>query len=92
MSPSALPWIEEADYPRFQRMIAELQKTTYEEWTDDHKRAVAYRHPRNGSTNVPMSPDEFSAWLKENNKAAHMELLWVFAEDKAAGLVQVAQV
>ena len=91
MSPSALPWIKEADYPQFQRMIAELQKTTYEEWADDHKRAVAYRQPRNGSTDILISPDEFDAWLKANNNAAHMELLWVFAEDRAARLVQAAQ-
>jgi hypothetical protein len=89
MSPSALPWIEEADYPRFQRMIAELQKTSFEEWTEDHEKAVAYRRSRNGSTNVPITPEEFDAWLKENNETAHMELLWVFAEDKAAGVAKV---
>jgi hypothetical protein len=86
MPPSALPWIEETDYPRFQRVIAELQHTSYEEWAEDHRKAVAYRTPRNGSTDIPVSPDQFDLWLKQTQQAPHMELLWVYAEEKAAQL------
>jgi hypothetical protein len=88
MSPSPLPWIEEADYPRLQQMIPELQHDSYSEWIDEHRKAVAYRRPRNGSTDVPVSPAEFDGWLKDTKQVAHLELLWVYAEDKAARLAQ----
>jgi hypothetical protein len=84
MPPSALPLIEETDYPRFQRVIAELRHMPFEEWAEDHRRAAAYRLPRNGSTNVPVLPDEFDLWLKQTKQVAHMELLWTYAEEKAA--------
>ena len=83
MPASALPWFEETDYPRFQQMIPELRNDSYAEWIEEHKKAVAYRRPRNGSTDIPVSPDEFDRWLKETKQAAHLELLWVFAEAKA---------
>jgi hypothetical protein len=83
MSPSALPLISERDYPAFQRMIPELLNTAYAEWLEEHKKAVAYRQSRNGFVEIPFSPWEFAAWLEVNGEAAHMELLWVFAEDKA---------
>lgn len=67
-------------------MIPELQNDSYEEWIDEHRKAVAYRRQRNGSTDIPVSPEEFDGWLKETNQAAHLELLWVYAEDKAARL------
>jgi hypothetical protein len=86
MSPSALPLISERDYPAFQRMIPELMHTDYGEWLDDHKKAIAYRQSRNGSVEIPLSPQAFEGWLKAHGHAAHMELLWAFAEDKAAGL------
>lgn len=85
MPPSALPLISEADYPIFQRLIAELRHTSYEEWLGDHQKAIAYRQGRNGSTEIPVSPEAFVAWLKEHQEAAHLELLWAFAEYKAAG-------
>jgi hypothetical protein len=88
MSPSVLPWFEEADYPRFQRMIPELQNDSYSEWIDEHTRAVAYRRTRNGSRDISISPDEFDEWLKTTKQAAHLELLWVYAEYKAARLPQ----
>jgi hypothetical protein len=72
----------------FQRLIPELKNDTYSEWIDEHRKAVAYRRPRNGSIDVPVSPDEFDGWLKETKQAAHLELLWVYAEDKAARLSQ----
>ena len=84
MSPSALPWFEEADYPRFQQMIPELKNDSYAEWVEEHRKAVAYRRPRNGSRDIPVSPHEFAAWLRETDQEAHLELLWVFAETKAA--------
>jgi hypothetical protein len=83
MPPTALPWIEEPDFPRFQRLIAELRHMSFEEWADDHRRAAAYRVPRTGSTNIPVRPDEFEAWLKQTRQVAHMELLWTFAEEIA---------
>jgi hypothetical protein len=64
-------------------MIRELLDTPFEEWLDGHAIAVAYRQPRNGSREIPILPDEFAAWLKENQQAAHLELLWAFAEAKA---------
>jgi hypothetical protein len=87
MSPSALPLISERDYPAFQRMVPELRHTDYAEWSDDHGKAIAYRQSRNGSVEIPLSPEAFEGWLKEKRQVAHMELLWVFAEDKAAGLM-----
>ncbi len=84
MVPSILPWIAAADYPAFQRMIHDLRSVSYEEWADDHTKAVAYRKTRNGSQEVRVSPAEFDWWLKENKQTAHMELLWVCAENKAA--------
>jgi hypothetical protein len=83
MVPSALPLISKQDYPTFQQMIRELLNTPYEEWHDDHARSVAYRRSRNGSREISISPDEFVAWLNENQTAAHLELLWTFAEAKA---------
>jgi len=83
MVPSALPLISKHDYPRFQQMIRELLNIHYEEWCDDHARSVAYRRTRNGSREIPISPDEFAAWLTDNQTAAHLELLWTFAEAKA---------
>ena len=84
MSPSALPLISERDYPAFQRMIQELIHTSYEEWLVDHQKAIAYRRPRNGFTEIPVSPEEFDSWLKANKEMVHLEMLWAFAEDKAA--------
>jgi hypothetical protein len=65
-------------------LIAELRNVTYEEWADDHRKAVAYRTTRNGSRDVAISSDDFEAWLKQTRQVAHMELLWVFAEEKVA--------
>jgi hypothetical protein len=81
---SVLPLIMASDYLAFQRMIHDLHHKSYEEWADDHKKAVAYRKPRNGSQEIRISPAEFEWWLQENKQSAHMELLWVCAEDKAA--------
>ena len=83
MLPSALPFISQRDYPRFQRIIGELVQTTYEEWAEDHAKSTAYRRSRNGYTEVPVLPDEFEGWLKQNRLAAHLELLWAFAEEMA---------
>jgi hypothetical protein len=69
-------------------MIPELQNDSYSEWVDEHKKAVAYRRPRNGSTDIPVSPEEFDGWLKATKQAAHLELLWVYAEGKAADLAR----
>ena len=88
MSPTALPCIPEADYPRFQRIIPELQQTTYQEWADEHRKAVAYRRSRNGTSEITFSPEEFEAWLKRNGTPAHLELLWVYAEEKAEHMAQ----
>jgi hypothetical protein len=76
MSPSALPLISARDYPGFQQMIAELRQTEHEEWLDDHAKAIAYRRSRNGSVEIPVSPDEFDGWLKETGQPCHLELLW----------------
>jgi hypothetical protein len=86
MSPSALPLIAEHDYPAFQRLIPELQQTTFAEWLDDHQKSIAYRRSRNGFAEIPVRADEFELWLKESKQLAHLELLWAFAEDKAARL------
>ena len=88
MSASALPLISERDYPTFQRMIPELLHTVYEEWIEDHQKAIAYRRSRNGFVEVPFSPEEFEFWLKSKGEAAHLELLWAFAEAKAAELAR----
>ncbi len=88
MSPSALPLISEQDYPIFQRMIGELRQTSYEEWHEDHTKAIAYRRSRNGFVEIGLSPDEFGKWLTDNNKTGHLELLWEFAEDKAERLAR----
>jgi hypothetical protein len=88
MSPSILPLISERDYPAFQRMIPELRHTDYEEWADDHRKAIAYRQSRNGFVEIPFSPAEFDGWLHVKKEAAHMELLWAFAEHKGAGLLR----
>ncbi len=85
MAPSALPFIGETAYPQFQRMIPELRDISYEEWTEDLRKAAAYRKPRNGSTEIPVSPDEFDEWLTTNKNTAHLELLWAYVEGKAAG-------
>jgi hypothetical protein len=65
-------------------MIHDLRHVSFEEWVDDHNKAVAYRKARNGSQEIRVSPAEFECWLRENKQSAHMELLWVYAEDKAA--------
>ncbi len=83
MPPSVLPLIREPDYARFQQMIPELQTVSYAEWRDDHQKAVAYRKTRNGSKNVPVSPAAFDEWLRVNRWAAHLELLWAYAERMA---------
>ena len=67
-------------------MVPELLNLSYDELRDDHAKAVAYRRSRNGSVEIPITAGEFEGWLKEHRTAAHMELLWVFAEDKAARL------
>ncbi len=84
MVSSVLPLIMASDYPAFQRMIHDLRHVSFEEWADDHKKAVAYRKARNGSQEIRVSAAEFEWWLQENKQSAHMELLWVCAEDKAA--------
>ncbi len=83
MPPSALPFISQRDYPRFQQIIGELVQTSYEEWADDHAKSVAYRRTRNGYMEVPILPYEFEGWLKQTSQASHLELLWVFAEENA---------
>jgi hypothetical protein len=83
MSASALPLISEADYPGFQRLIPELEQVSYEEWAQDHEKAVAYRRTRNGSQEVAISPAEFDMWVKQNRLSAHLELLWACVEEKA---------
>ena len=82
MPPSALPLISQTDYAVFQRMIPELDQSPYDEWSDDHVKAVAYRKPRNGSQEIAISPQEFSMWLKQHGMEAHLELLWACVEDK----------
>jgi hypothetical protein len=86
MIPSPLPWISKADYPAFQRLIRELLNTSYEEWRSEHQKAVAYRQSRNGSTDIPVSPGELVDWLLQRRMAPHLEMLWEFAEAKAAVL------
>jgi hypothetical protein len=88
MPPSILPLISEGDYPAFQQKISDLVHITYEEWMDGHARAIAYRRVRNGSTEIPVCPREFDAWLINHEKTAQMELLWVFAEEKAVELAR----
>jgi hypothetical protein len=83
MNPSCLPLINEADYPSFQRMIEELMDVSYEEWQQDHQKAVSYRQSRNGSREVAITPAEFDLWLKKHRLDAHLELLWSCVEDKA---------
>jgi hypothetical protein len=83
MPPSVLPLLREPDYPRFQQMIPELQTVSYAEWQGDHQKAALYRRSRNGSKDVPVSPDAFADWLKATRQAAHLELLWTYAEDVA---------
>ena len=84
MPPTVLPWLTEGDYPRLQSLIPELQKVTYAEWADDHRRAMLYRQSRNGSVDIPVSPEAFDAWAREAGQAIHLELLWIYAEAKAA--------
>jgi hypothetical protein len=84
MSLTALPLIAKGDYPAFQRIIPELRQQSYEEWLDDHRKAIAYRRSRNGSVEIPVLPTEFVEWLKEIGKPAGLELLWVFAEKNGA--------
>lgn len=81
MTPSCLPLITESDYPAFQRMIRELMHVSYQEWRDDHLKAVAYRRSRNGSREIALSPEAFDSWLRENRQEAHLELLWSCVED-----------
>lgn len=83
MQPSVLPLISETDYPGFQRLIGELVHTSYQEWREDHLKAVAYRTTRNGSQEVPISPREFDQWLQQNEMTPHLELLWTCTEEKA---------
>ena len=81
MSPSPLPLI--TDYPAFQRMIRELAQVDYQEWCDDHRKAITYRRTRNGSVEIPVSPQAFAEWLADKQAEAHLELLWAYVEDKA---------
>jgi hypothetical protein len=83
MTPSCLPLISETDYPGFQRMIKELMHVSYQEWRQDHLKAVSYRQSRNGSREVPITPAEFDSWLNKNRLDAHLELLWSCVEDMA---------
>ena len=83
MPPSILPLISEEEYPGFQHLIPEITAVTYEEWQQDHNKAVAYRKTRNGSQEVPISAQDFDWWLKQNRLEAHLELLWVYVEDLA---------
>jgi hypothetical protein len=88
--PSCLPLIRETDYPGFQRMINELMQVTYEEWQQDHAKAVSYRNSRNGSREIPITPSEFDAWLKKHRLDAHLELLWSCVEEMADAPVHPA--
>ncbi len=83
MTPSCLPLISETDYPGFQRRIKELIHVSYQEWRQDHHKAVSYRQSRNGSREVAITPVEFDSWLKKNRLDAHLELLWSCVEDMA---------
>jgi hypothetical protein len=85
---SALPLLTESDYPGFQRLIPELRDISYQEWSEEHQKAVAYRRSRNGSREIAVSPEEFSRWLQDNAMTAHLELLWACIEDKAKRLPQ----
>jgi hypothetical protein len=91
MTPSCLPLITESDYPAFQRMIKELVHVSYQEWRDDHLKAVAYRQGRNGSREIALSPEAFDAWLKKNQLEAHLELLWSCVEDISEGQPECAR-
>jgi hypothetical protein len=84
MSPSALPLIAESEYPAFQRLVPELMQTSFEDWLDDHKKAIAYRKARNGFVEVPLSAEGFSTWLPAQETSPHLELLWVYAEEIAS--------
>ncbi len=90
MPPSALPLISQRDYPKFQQIIGELAQTPYEEWAEDHAKSTAYRRARNGYMEVPLHPEEFEGWLKQTRQAGHLELLWVFAEEKAELISEAA--
>jgi hypothetical protein len=84
--PSCLPLISEADYSGFQKMIGELMNISYQEWQQDHHKAVSYRKSRNGSREVAITPAEFDSWLRKNKLDAHLELLWSCVEEKADSL------
>ena len=86
MPPSILPLIAECDFSAFQQMIPEYRGLTFAEWRDDHLRVVAFKRWLNGSVEIPISPDEFDAWLKESKQVVRFELLWRFAKAKAARL------
>jgi hypothetical protein len=80
MTSAILPWIREDDFSRLQQIIPELQNTTFEEWQEDHKKAVTFRQSRNGSVLIPVVPDAFAEWLTTTGQSPHLELLWVYAE------------
>lgn len=91
MIPSALPLVAKSDFPAFQQLIRELLAMSYDEWADDHRRAVAYRQSRNRSIDIPVRPDEFAEWLKNNDQIAHLEMLFAYAEYKAASVSRPAR-
>jgi hypothetical protein len=72
-------------------MIRELAQVDYQEWCDDHRKAVTYRSSRNGSVEVPVSPQAFAQWLAEKQAEAHLELLWAYVEDQSALPVRSTQ-
>ena len=90
MTPSCLPLISETDYTGFQRMIKELMHVSYQEWQQDHAKAVSYRKSRNGSREISVTPAEFDAWLKRHRLDPHLELLWSCVEDMADAQVGTA--
>ncbi len=88
MSPTLLPLIEENDYPAFQMMLYELRTISYRELLVGHQREIAYRRSRNGYIELRVSAEEFSAWLKEDERPANLIALRLFIDNKGARMAK----
>jgi hypothetical protein len=85
MAKEVLPLIEEADYPAFRAVIADLPRT-YGEWRRLHEAAQCWRRVLDGAypADLSVSIAEFMKFRQERSeRPASRNMLWLCAIEKA---------
>jgi hypothetical protein len=74
------PVIAETDYAPFKAILRDELPSTHEEWLKRHASRVAMWSKTHKIVDVEVNPAGLSTYLKNRNKGADLNQLYVFAE------------